>query len=212
VGHFPAFNVADSAICIGAGLFILDELRRVNIITEQHHDGIDWQKNRPRPVRRRGLLQGRGTVPRLTKAGASVQVVMTEAATHFITAVTMQALSGRPCTPTSGTRASTTTWRTSTSRAMPTPSSSRRARRTSSQAGARRLRRPAVDHVRGASAHVPLLVAPAMNVEMWQNPATQRNVQQLRDDGITSSARRATRPAAKWAWAACWSRNSCWKK
>ena len=28
--HFPAFNVADSAICIGAGLFILDELRRVN--------------------------------------------------------------------------------------------------------------------------------------------------------------------------------------
>lgn len=29
-GHFPAFNVADSAICIGAALLILDELRRVN--------------------------------------------------------------------------------------------------------------------------------------------------------------------------------------
>jgi signal peptidase II len=29
-GPLPAFNVADSAICIGAGLFILDELRRVN--------------------------------------------------------------------------------------------------------------------------------------------------------------------------------------
>ncbi|MET0266888.1 MAG: signal peptidase II [Duganella sp.] len=29
-GHFPAFNVADTAICIGAGLYILDELRRVN--------------------------------------------------------------------------------------------------------------------------------------------------------------------------------------
>ena len=28
--HFPAFNVADSAICIGAALFVLDELRRVN--------------------------------------------------------------------------------------------------------------------------------------------------------------------------------------
>lgn len=30
IGHFPAFNVADTAICIGAALFILDELRRVN--------------------------------------------------------------------------------------------------------------------------------------------------------------------------------------
>jgi signal peptidase II len=28
--HWPAFNVADSAICIGAALFIMDELRRVN--------------------------------------------------------------------------------------------------------------------------------------------------------------------------------------
>lgn len=30
IGHFPAFNVADSAICVGAFLFIADELRRVN--------------------------------------------------------------------------------------------------------------------------------------------------------------------------------------
>jgi signal peptidase II len=30
LGHFPAFNIADSAIFIGAALFILDELRRVN--------------------------------------------------------------------------------------------------------------------------------------------------------------------------------------
>jgi signal peptidase II len=29
-GHFPAFNVADSAITLGAFMFILDELRRVN--------------------------------------------------------------------------------------------------------------------------------------------------------------------------------------
>ncbi|MBC7860904.1 MAG: lipoprotein signal peptidase [Burkholderiaceae bacterium] len=29
-GHFPAFNVADAAISIGAALFIIDELRRVN--------------------------------------------------------------------------------------------------------------------------------------------------------------------------------------
>jgi signal peptidase II len=30
LGHFPAFNVADSAICVGAALFVFDELRRVN--------------------------------------------------------------------------------------------------------------------------------------------------------------------------------------
>lgn len=30
LGHFPAFNIADTAICIGAFLFIYDELRRVN--------------------------------------------------------------------------------------------------------------------------------------------------------------------------------------
>jgi phosphopantothenoylcysteine decarboxylase/phosphopantothenate--cysteine ligase len=30
----------------------------------------------------------------------------------------------------------------------------------------------------------PLLVAPAMNVEMWQNAATQRNVERLRADGV----------------------------
>ncbi len=30
MGHFPAFNVADSAITVGAILFIIDELRRVN--------------------------------------------------------------------------------------------------------------------------------------------------------------------------------------
>ena len=30
LGHFPAFNIADSAITIGAVLFIYDELRRVN--------------------------------------------------------------------------------------------------------------------------------------------------------------------------------------
>jgi phosphopantothenoylcysteine decarboxylase/phosphopantothenate--cysteine ligase len=32
--------------------------------------------------------------------------------------------------------------------------------------------------------HVPLLVAPAMNVEMWEKPPTQRNVAQLHEDGI----------------------------
>ena len=31
----------------------------------------------------------------------------------------------------------------------------------------------------------PVIVAPAMNVQMWEKPAVQRNVQQLRSDGIS---------------------------
>ena len=34
----------------------------------------------------------------------------------------------------------------------------------------------------------PLLVAPAMNLQMWGNPATQRNVEQLRADGVGDDA------------------------
>ena len=49
----------------------------------------------------------------------------------------------------------------------------------------------------------PLMVAPAMNVEMWQNAATVRNVETLRADGVRSSGRLpAARRAARWAWAA----------
>lgn len=58
----------------------------------------------------------------LTKAGATVQVVMTEAATQFITPVTMQALSGRPVYSSQWTDVCRTTWRTSTCRAKRTPS------------------------------------------------------------------------------------------
>ena len=60
----------------------------------------------------------------LVKEGATVQVVMTEAAAQFITPVTMQALSGRPVysSPVGRARAATT-WPTSTCRARPTPSS-----------------------------------------------------------------------------------------
>ena len=52
----------------------------------------------------------------------------------------------------------------------------------------------------------PLLVAPAMNRQMWENPATQRNIAQLRSDGGNSARPVASRPAARWAPAACWSR------
>jgi phosphopantothenoylcysteine decarboxylase/phosphopantothenate--cysteine ligase len=149
-----------------------------------------------------------------TKAGASVQVVMTEAATHFITAVTMQALSGRPVY--------TDQWDPRVNNNMAHIDVTRDADAIiiapCSADFIRKLAHGACDDLLSTMCvarprHVPLLIAPAMNVEMWQNPATQRNVQQLRDDGHHASARRpATRPAAKSAWAACWSRSSCWKK
>ncbi|MDT9086495.1 flavoprotein, partial [Escherichia coli] len=36
-----------------------------------------------------------------------------------------------------------------------------------------------------AARKCPLAIAPAMNVEMWLNPANQRNIAQLVSDGIT---------------------------
>ena len=121
-----------------------------------------------------------------TKAGAAVQVVMTEAATHFITAVTMQALSGRPVY--------TDQWDPRVNNNMAHIDVTRDADAIiiapCSADFMRKLAHGACDDLLSTMCvarprHVPLLIAPAMNVEMWQNPATQRNVQQLRDDGIT---------------------------
>ena len=121
-----------------------------------------------------------------TKAGASVQVVMTEAATHFITAVTMQALSGRPVY--------TDQWDPRVNNNMAHIDVTRDADAIiiapCSADFIRKLAHGACDDLLSTMCvarprHLPLLIAPAMNVEMWQNPATQRNVQQLRDDGIT---------------------------
>jgi phosphopantothenoylcysteine decarboxylase/phosphopantothenate--cysteine ligase len=120
-----------------------------------------------------------------SKAGATVQVVMTEAATHFITAVTMQALSGRPVY--------TDQWDARVNNNMAHIDVTRDADAIiiapCSTDFIRKLAHGACDDLLSTMCvarprHVPLLIAPAMNVEMWQNPATQRNVQQMRDDGI----------------------------
>ncbi|MFZ6678412.1 bifunctional phosphopantothenoylcysteine decarboxylase/phosphopantothenate--cysteine ligase CoaBC [Undibacterium sp. Tian12W] len=121
----------------------------------------------------------------LGKAGADVQVVMTESATHFITPVTMQALSGNTVY--------TDQWDARVNNNMPHIDLTR-------DADAIVIAPCSTDFIfklaHGACndllstlcvarpANLPLLIAPAMNVEMWQNPATQRNVQQIRADGI----------------------------
>ena len=125
----------------------------------------------------------------LVKAGATVQVVMTEAATHFITPATLQALSNRPVfvDPWEDRAAA------DGSNNMPHINLIREADAmviapASADFMARLLHGRADDLLAllclaRPVAQVPLIIAPAMNREMWQHPATQRNVAQLRADG-----------------------------
>jgi phosphopantothenoylcysteine decarboxylase/phosphopantothenate--cysteine ligase len=122
---------------------------------------------------------------RLQDHGAQVDVVMTEAATHFITPTTMQALSGRPVY--------LDAWDTRVANSM--------AHIELTRGAAAVLIAPASTDFMAKLAHgladdllstlcvargeVPLLIAPAMNREMWLHPATQRNAAQLREDGVT---------------------------
>ncbi|MGZ8993148.1 MAG: bifunctional phosphopantothenoylcysteine decarboxylase/phosphopantothenate--cysteine ligase CoaBC [Burkholderiaceae bacterium] len=125
-------------------------------------------------------------VRRLQDEGASVQVVMTEGAQQFVTATTMQALSGRPV--------ETDQWKSLNSNAMPHIELTRTADAVivapATADFLAKLAQGLADDLLAAlalardRARTPLLVAPAMNVEMWDNPATQRNVAQLRADGV----------------------------
>ncbi|MEN9996959.1 MAG: Coenzyme biosynthesis bifunctional protein CoaBC [Pseudomonadota bacterium] len=121
----------------------------------------------------------------LVKAGAKVQVVMTDAAAQFITPVTMQALSGQPVY--------TSQWDAREGNNMAHINLSREADAI--------LIAPASADFMAKLIHgkadellslmclarplqtVPLILAPAMNREMWAHPATQRNVAQLKADG-----------------------------
>ena len=121
----------------------------------------------------------------LTREGAAVHVVMTEAATHFIGAVTMQALSGNPVY--------TDQWDARIANNMAHIDLTRGADAVliapCSADFMRKLAHGVCDDLLSTlclarPSHVPLLIAPAMNVEMWQNPATLRNTAQLRLDRV----------------------------
>ncbi len=121
----------------------------------------------------------------LVKEGATVQVVMTEAAGQFITPVTMQALSNRPVYHSQ--------WDAREPNNMAHINLSREADAiliapASADFMAKLLHGRADDLLSlmclaRPIETVPLLIAPAMNREMWANPATQRNVAQLKADG-----------------------------
>ncbi len=119
----------------------------------------------------------------LVKAGADVRVAMTEAATRFVTPVTLQALTGR------------TVWTDLWDPRIPDTRGHIERSRDRELIGIA----PASGDFLGKLAaglagdllstlclarRCPLLVAPAMNVEMWENPAMQRNLHTLRGDGV----------------------------
>ena len=119
----------------------------------------------------------------LVKQGAEVQVAMTEGATHFVTPTTFQALSGKPVF--------TDQWDARMPNAMAHIDLSRQAdliliAPASADFMARVAQGMADDLLATMvlARDCPLLLAPAMNRQMWENPATRRNVLQLAADGV----------------------------
>ncbi|HET6719764.1 MAG TPA: bifunctional phosphopantothenoylcysteine decarboxylase/phosphopantothenate--cysteine ligase CoaBC [Rhodocyclaceae bacterium] len=120
----------------------------------------------------------------LTKQGADVQVVMTEAALHFVGAATFQAVSGKPVF--------TDQWDTRMANGMAHIDLTRGADVV--------LVAPASADFIAKVAHgladdllstlvlardCRLILVPAMNRQMWENPATRRNVATVQGDGVT---------------------------
>jgi phosphopantothenoylcysteine decarboxylase/phosphopantothenate--cysteine ligase len=118
----------------------------------------------------------------LIKLGMDVQVAMTDAACHFITPTTMQALSGKPVL--------TSQW---------DEQANGMAHINLSRAADAIVVAPATADFIAKLAHgladdllstmclarnCPLLIAPAMNRQMWESAATQRNISQLKKDGV----------------------------
>ena len=124
----------------------------------------------------------------LVKAGATVQVVMTEAALQFVTPVTMQALSGRPVyTSQWDARPAANMAHIDLSREadaiVVAPASADFIAQLAQGRAGELLSLLCLARPRSEGRAVPLLLAPAMNREMWSHPATQRNVAQAVADG-----------------------------
>ena len=118
----------------------------------------------------------------LGKQGADVQVAMTEGATHFVTATTFQALSGKPVY--------LDQWDARMPNAMAHIDLSRQADlilvAPASADFMARIANGMADDLLATmvlARTCPLILAPAMNRQMWENPATQRNVATLAADG-----------------------------
>jgi phosphopantothenoylcysteine decarboxylase/phosphopantothenate--cysteine ligase len=118
------------------------------------------------------------------KAGMDVRVVMTEAACRFITPVTLQALSGQPVhTDLWDSRIRDNMGHIELSRdrelIVVAPASADFMAKLANGQGDDLLSTLCL------ARRIPLAIAPAMNVEMWENAATRRNLALLREDGIS---------------------------
>lgn len=122
----------------------------------------------------------------LTQAGAEVDVVMTEAASRFVAPLTFEGLTGRPVY--------TSLWRTS-GEALPTHiahvglahAADLLAIAPATANTMAKLAQGAADNLLttlALAARCPVLLAPAMDVGMWNHPATQSNVDTLRGRGV----------------------------
>jgi phosphopantothenoylcysteine decarboxylase/phosphopantothenate--cysteine ligase len=122
-------------------------------------------------------------VRRLQDLGASVQVVMTEGARHFVTETTFHALSGRPVI--------SSQWTDTVQNGMPHIDLARESDgivvAPASADFLAKLCHGQTDELLLSlclARDVPLWVAPAMNRQMWENPATQDNMRLLIERGI----------------------------
>jgi phosphopantothenoylcysteine decarboxylase/phosphopantothenate--cysteine ligase len=120
----------------------------------------------------------------LVQSNIEVQVVMTQAACQFITPATLQALSGKPVF--------TDLWDQRIDNGMAHIDFTR-------DSDAVLIAPASADFIAKLAGGVaddllstlclartcPLMVAPAMNRQMWEHPATQRNIAQIKRDGIS---------------------------
>ncbi|NLF00840.1 MAG: bifunctional phosphopantothenoylcysteine decarboxylase/phosphopantothenate--cysteine ligase CoaBC [Anaerolineales bacterium] len=122
----------------------------------------------------------------LTQVGAEVDVVMTEAATHFVAPLTFQALTGRPVytdlwqMPTAGlpTHISHVGLAHAATLLVIAPATANTLAKMANGLGDNLL------STLFLATRCPVLAVPAMDVGMWQNPATQANVERLRARGV----------------------------
>ena len=123
-------------------------------------------------------------VRQLIKKGAQVQVAMTQSAQEFVTPLTLQVLTKRPVLthtfderePSQVQHVAMADW---CDLALVVPATAN---------GLAKMAHGLADDVVTTTllaVTAPILVVPAMNVHMYENPATQRNLAQLRADGLT---------------------------